>query len=252
MPRRKVEANPNEVFIDTGDGVFACPKRVDSLKTNTPLDASQYILVQERDGANYALSAKQQLGGLNFVQMNTEALRKGLPLATVKNMTPHYRNVNLALDGKGVIYDASGGLIEGERLIEHGNAINNAWAYLNNAYEKGTGFLGLDVVSIVGLDAEGRPVMQKQPLEECVTDCWADVLGPTNSQGYYTKVAPVQKFERGKTIYASKPVAGNVARLGAVSDGAGLVGVRYPRVAGSWLGGFLRAEGTAQKIMEAK
>jgi len=171
MPRRKVEANPNEVFIDTGDGVFACPKRVDSLKTNTPLDASQYILVQERDGANYALSAKQQLGGLNFVQMNTEALRKGLPLATVKNMTPHYRNVNLALDGKGVIYDASGGLIEGERLIEHGNAINNAWAYLNNAYEKGTGFLGLDVVSIVGLDAEGRPVMQKQPLEECVTDC---------------------------------------------------------------------------------
>jgi len=65
-------------------------------------------------------------------------------------------------------------------------------------------------------------------------------------------VAPVQKFERGKTIYASKPVAGNVARLGAVSDGAGLVGVRYPRVAGSWLGGFLRAEGTAQKIMEAK
>ena len=75
-------------------------------------------------------------GGLNFVQMNVEALRMGLPLASVKNITAHHRNVNLALQGRGVLYDASGNLIEGSRLEECGNAVNNAWVYLNDAYKE--------------------------------------------------------------------------------------------------------------------
>lgn len=249
---RRIEARPEEVFIDTGNGVFVYPKKVDSLITSTQIDPSHYVLVQEGDTATYALSAKQQLGGLNFIQMNVEALRKGLPLASVKNITPYHRNVNLALQGKGVLYDASGSVIEGDRLEQCGNAVNNAFVYLNNSYENGSGFLGLDVVRITGLDAEGKPVMERQPLEECVVDCWADIQEPLNSQGYYTKRAPVQKFEKGRTVYAGTPTVGYVAWLYADSVRAFLYGDWFPQLADSRLGGFLRAEGTAQKLGENK
>ena|SRR3989344_4868692 len=249
---RKIEVGHDEVSIYTDSGVFVHPKKIDPLRTATQIDPSQYVLVQEGEDASYALSAQQQLGGLKFLQMNTKALEMGLQLATVKDITAHHRNVNLALQGKGVLYDASGNLIEGYRLRDCGNAINNAWVYLNNAYEKGSGFLGLDVVSIIGLDAEGKPITKRQPLEECVVDCWADIQGSTNSQGYYTNKSPFQRFEKGRTVYARKPIANSVVRFDTTSFGANLycfTGSSDPILQ---LGGFLRAEGTAQNLGAGK
>jgi hypothetical protein len=246
---RKVEARHAEVLVETADGVFAFPKKVDSLKTTTQINPADYVLVQEGQEAKYALSAKQHLNGLAFEPMIRESFRLGLPLATVRDITAHHRNVNLALEGRGVLYDASGNLIDEERLIEVGNAVNRAWVYLNNAYEKGDGFLGLNIVQVVGFDGE-KPVLEKQPLEECVVDCWADIQGTTNSQGYHIRKASVQKFAKGRTVYQSKPVAGYVAGLYAGSDVASLIGDMDPQVGNPSLGGILRAEGTAQKIFE--
>src|SRR3989338_4774551 len=224
---RSIEARADEVLIDTGRCVFAHTKKIDPLRTATQIDPSQYVLIQEGEDASYALSAQQQLGGLKFLQINIEALEMGLQLATVKDITAYHRNVNLALQGKGVLYDASGNLIEGNRLRDCGNAINDAWVYLNNAYERGSGFLGLDVVHITGLYA-GKPITKRQPLERCVFDCWVDIQGSTNLQGYYTKRAPIQSFEKGRTVYAKKPIANSAARFGADSNGADLDCVRGP------------------------
>lgn len=249
---RKVESTPIEVFTKTASGIFAFPRKVDSLKTNTKIDPSQYVLVQTGDEANYALSAQRQLNGLAFEPMIRESFRLGQPLASVIDFTTHYRNVNLALQGNGILYDASGNLIEGERLIQVGNAINNAWIYLNNAYEKGEGFLGLNLVQATGLDSEGQLIASKQHLEEYVINCWADIHEGTNSQGYFIRKSPIQKFEKGRTIYQSRPAAGYVAGFYAGSYGAGLYCGRDPANRDDALGGILRADGVAQKISQEK
>ncbi len=252
IDRRRIECEQDRVIVNTPLGTFNYPKNVQSLKTDAKISKSKYVLVEESGKIGFALSSKQELNGLNFNQMNIKALKEGLLLARVQDFTPHLRNVNLALQGEGVLYDASGNLIEGERLKQCGKAVNNAWVYLNNAYETGRGFLGLDVISIAGLDAEGNLKVERQPLEKCVVNCWADILGLTNSQGYYTEKAPIQRFELGRTVYIHTPQEGCVARFNADSVGANLGGSRNPQIASSGLGGFLRAEGTAQKIGDSK
>ncbi len=248
IPSRSIEVGEDEVVI--GKRIYR--RKVDALHAKAKINPADYALVQEGNSANFALSTTQQLNGLSFNQMNIKALEGGLLLARVQDFTPYLRNVNLALQRKRVLYDAFGNLIEGERLEQCGNAVNKAWGYLNNAYEKGTGFLGLDVIHITGLDAKGKPTIERQPLEECVVDCWADILGPANSQGYHTARAPVQKFELGKTVYISAPQEGCVVGFVADSVRAVLVGYGYPQVADSWLGGFLRAEGTTQNLGDSK
>jgi hypothetical protein len=246
IPFRVIVAGNGEVLR----GNRAYPNRVKALQTVVPVDAQSYALVQEGDAASYALSISKQLGGLNFGLMVAESFKIGLPLAGVRDVTLHHRNVNLALRGEGVLYDASGNLIENERLVQCGEAVNNTLVYLNAAYENSIGskgFLGLDVIRVTGF-AEGKPVLERQPLEEYVAGCWADALGPINSQGYYTQKAPVQKSEMGKTVYVHRPVAGCVARFYASFCGADLYGGWDYRDADSGLGGFLRAEGTCKNL----
>jgi len=91
-----------------------------------------------------------------------------------------------------------------------------------------------------------RLILERQPLEEYAVG-WADVLGEMNSQGYFTQRAPVQNFERGKTIYQHKPIENCVARFLAYSDGIYLVCSRSPGNSYPRLGGILRAEGTPRK-----
>lgn len=254
IPVKRIEPAPGKVFRFREGIVFEYPEKVTPLQTSVQINPQDYILVQTGDVANFALSASQQLGNRDFGTTIAESFRIGLPLATMKEFTPHYRDVNLALRGESALYDALGNLIEGDRLIEYGRRINGARVYLNNAYEfnpEDKGFQGLDVISVIGFDGE-KPKLSRQPLEQCAVDCWVEIDSPTNSQGYYTQPAPIQRFEKGKTVYSHRPIANCVSWLGADSDRADLGGNGVRRVAYSGLGGFLRAEGTAQKIEEKK
>src|SRR3989344_4460655 len=135
---------------------------------------------------------QQQLNGLNLDEMLRESFVLGTPLARVADFMPFYRDVNLALDGEGVLYDASGKLIEGKRLAGVGQVVNRAQIYLNDSYKKSkpgnSGFSGLDVVHVTGFDGE-KPILERHPLETYVVDCWADLNGGINHQGYFTQKA---------------------------------------------------------------
>ncbi|MBU2639759.1 MAG: hypothetical protein KKG75_03575 [Nanoarchaeota archaeon] len=250
LNRRRVEVDGSKIIVDG----YEYDRKLGDLPISEGASPGEYALVFINDEARDALSMQQQLNGLKFYPMNRRALEQGLPLARVKDFTPFHRNVNLALQEKGVLYDASGNLINGERLAEVGNAVNNAWVYLNDGYKQSTpgnkGFLDLDLVHVAGFDGE-KPIVEHQPLEECVVDCWADTE-EVNEQGYYTKKAPIQKFEQGKTVYVWEPLAGRVARFSAGSFWAFLNCLRNPLYSVASLGGFLRAEGTAPENTRRK
>jgi hypothetical protein len=244
LTREKVEVEKDKVVI----GDYKYPRKVDPLETSADISPENYALVFIGDQAHYAISIQQQHNNLAFQSMAREALKRGTPLATVNDMTNYHRNVNLALQEKGVLYDASGNLIEGERLIQAGKAVNNTWAYLNGYFEESQGekgFLDLDLVQITGFDGE-TPITERQPLEEFVVDKWADVRGPLNNQGFYTREADDQKFVQGETVYVFKPVIG-VAGFVAYSDRAYLDCCWDPQSSIPSLGGFLRAEGTTRE-----
>lgn len=243
---RNLEARPDEILV----GNVAYPRSINPPVFSEGLDTQGYVLNTWDDG-NFALSGSQMFNGLSFDPMTEKALGEGQFLARVRDVTPFLRDVNLAQPDKdgnvrGVIYDTTGKRIEGDRLIQLGDFINNAWVYLNDRFEKGSGFKGLDVTHLVGRDRD-RLIVERQPLEDYITG-WADVQGEINSQGYFTQRAPVQQFERGKTIYQHEPVAGRVVRLDADSSRASLDADRDPQIANPLLGGILRAEGTPRKI----
>jgi len=126
--------------------------------------------------------------------------------------------------------------------------MNDTWVYLNDSFQKSErekGFLGLDLVRVVGFDGDA-PVFDREPLEEHVHGCFADIES-INGQGFYTKKAKTPKFEQGKTVYANKPLEGAVVGLVAYSYRSGLGAFGNPEVANPRLGGFVRAVGTSQK-----
>ena len=244
---RKIEAKPDEILI----GNVAYPRTLNvNLTFPEWVNAKDYVL-NTWDEGNTALSSSQLFGGLRFSPMTVEALGENQFLARTRDVTPLFRDINLALRGEGVVYDTSGNLIEGERLTQLGKFVNNALVYTNDQFEKGTGFKGLDVVHVMGRNGDTLQI-ERQPLEEYAINCWADVQGEMNSQGYFTQRAPVQKFEEGRTIYQTKPVKGRVVGLDAGSAGASLDAEGDPQYADPLLGGILCAEGTPQKIKEDK
>lgn len=243
LSRRKVEVNEDKVVVNG----WKYDREIDALPLPGGANPDNYALIFGGDEATSALSMQQQLSGMNFHEMNRAALEQGLSLARAGDFTPLHRDVNLALQGRGVLYDASGNLIDGNKLVEVGKSFNGAWGYLNDAFKKSSsgdkGFLGLDITHVTSFNGD-EPIFERQPLEECVVDCWADTEA-INGQGFYTKEAPVQKFEQGKTVYVHKPIAGRVARFGADSGGAYLGASGNPLSTDPTLGGFLRAEGTS-------
>jgi hypothetical protein len=249
IPKRKIEVSPDEVAI----GNVVWKRQVEQLPLPKGATQTDYALLVRGDEANFALSMQQHLNGLKFDPMVKKSYEMGLPLAGME-FTQLHRDVNLALDGEGLLYDASGNRIKGKRLADVGETVNNAWVYLNAGFEKSKGdkgFLGLDIVRVTGFDGE-NPILERQPLEECVVGGWADVRGKINSQGLYTEKAKTQGFESGKTFYVHQPVDGSVAGVGANPDGAGLYLNWGRHGADPRLGGILRAEGTAPKITQGE
>ncbi len=241
---RKVEADSNKVFVERNGDVYAFAKSVGALTTTTPIDQASYALIQEGDKATRAISMKQTYNGDNQRDTIVKVMRDGLTVPTAEIFMPHYKNANDALRGRSVLYDASGNLIEGERLDNYVNTLNrNCWVWLNGGFAKGSGFKGLDLVTISGLDKDGNPQFSKVPLEECLDkNCYAE-LGSINSQSFATQKASVQKFEPGETFYLEFPVQDAAVWFDAesvvtISDCSGDPQFSFPR-----LGVFTSAEG---------
>lgn len=220
---RKIESNPDEVVIKMTDGSYAFPKQISALETKTQIKPEEYALVQEGDSADRAISMKQRnfgKSGKNHLDTNVEVLKSGLVVPRVSRLVTQIINVNLALAGKGVLYDASGKLIEGEKLRDYANTINHkCWVWGNESFEKGEGFLDLNVVYITGLE-DGEPVFKREHLLTCLDrDCYAD-LESVNEQGFPTEKSPVQEYKLGKSVYFWHPRANRAARFGAGPVGA--------------------------------
>jgi hypothetical protein len=246
MPSRAIQAEPDEVIR----GNRAYPKSVGALPVIATINPSDYALIQEGDEANAAISMAQRFNGLQFFPMLQEAMKAREVLATLRPFIRTLLNVNAARREEGVIYDALGNLIEGDRLIQYANLLNHdCWTYLNARFPQGQGFRGLDIVT-----AGASGIETRAPLEPCLEEnCYAE-LDSMNNQGLLTKKASVQKYEPGKVVLnypprlrADKPEEGYVAGFGAYSDWAVLYCGGDPDGSLPSLGGFACAEGAAQK-----
>ncbi|MBU0958032.1 MAG: hypothetical protein KKF56_04460 [Nanoarchaeota archaeon] len=245
---RKIEPGPNEVFVATPNRVYVFPRQVDAFQTAVKFDPANYVLMQQGDienlAANSAISMIQEYNGSNQEDTIVNVLRDGKFVPTPAQFMPHYRNVNLAVQGRGVLYDAAGNLIEGERLSQYTHTLNhNNWVWLNARFPKGEGHLGLDLVTIAGLNDKGEPVLSRQPLEPCLTEDGLADLDSLNSQGLPTQKSKVNSFEAGKNFYFLHPRQDSAARVNACAERSLLDCYRSPQYSDSRLGGFPCAEG---------
>ena len=259
IPVGREVLNEEEVYVRRGSGkYYAYPKKIESFTTNAIISSAYYALVQEGNQARYAISMKQEYNGSEFISASVEDLNNGLFIPTPAIFMPHYINVNEASQGKNVLYDANGDVIEKERLHEYAAKLNRGcWVWINAMFPKektkDTGFKGLDLAIINGFEEE-QPIFKREPLERCLEDDgWAD-LESLNRQGFPTEKAKIGKYELGKTIYflapflrEDDPEVGFVAGFVADSDGAFLYCYWGPQYSDAVLGVFLCAEGTAQK-----
>src|SRR4030043_889829 len=148
---RKVEV-PNQVLIDLNGKEYRFPKSSYAFQTTSKIDPAGYALVQDKPlipeygvaefQASSAVSMAQMLNGAGkFFEIHKEAFKDNLGVMDVRRFLPHLYNVNEALQGRGVLYDANGNLIEGKRLADYADTLNhNSWVYLNGhfkASEKG-------------------------------------------------------------------------------------------------------------------
>ncbi|MDP3026604.1 MAG: hypothetical protein Q8N63_02760 [Nanoarchaeota archaeon] len=247
---------PGKVIVERPDRPYAFPRQISPLITKTHIKPEDYALIQEGDEANSAISMIQRnFGerGKNHLDTNVEVLSSGLIVPRTSKFITQLINVNRALGGKGVLYDASGNLIESQRLRDYAHTLNHkCWARLNGSFEKGEGFLDLNVVYITGLE-NGNPVFQKEPLQTCLEqDCYAD-FESVNNQGFPTQKSPIQKYEPGKSIRFCYPRQNMAVGFGAYSDGADLSCSRNPQYTVAWLGVFDCAEdASAEKLGDTK
>ena len=196
-------------------GKLLFPEKIDALQTVARINPSEYSLMQEGDSANSAISMTQGFNGKNYLNTHKEVLKDGLIVPTPARFMPHLKNVNEALNERTALYDASGKLIEGDRLSQYGQRLNrNCWAWLNAGFENGSGFRNLDLITVTGLDKDGNITSSRAPLEDCLAqDGWADITSESlNKQGLPTKISPIgDKYEAGKTAYFWYPRNGAVA-----------------------------------------
>lgn len=240
---RKIELS-GEVIA----GDYAYYRKIPSLEMATKINPNEYVLIQEGDEVSCAMSMGQSFGRKNHLDTIVDVLRSGLFVPRTKLFMTQYANVNRALERRGVLYDAEGNLIEGERLIKYAQMLNHdCWAHLNDSFKKGEGFLGLDVVYAIEIDSDGKLVFGREPLQPCLEkNCFAD-LASVNEQGFPTREYPFQKYEIGKSIYFSSPLSGCVAWFGADSDGAFLYCDRVLTFSYYSLGVFPCVNGVAEK-----
>ena len=238
---------PNQVIVRLPDGEYQVSKTIHGLNFPAGINPRDYAMIHSlrTEGgvvdysADSAISMVQGFNDKKYEPAHVEVLKTGLVVPAPAQFMPHLRNVNDALTGNGILYDAAGNLIEGERLKQYAHTLNyNHWGWLNAGFPKGRGFLGLDLATITGLDDKDNPTKSVVPLEDCLEkDGWAE-LDSLNSQGFPTRKAGIDKYEPGKTFYFLKPVEGRAAGSVADSDRLDLDCGRDPLGQDSSLGVF--------------
>lgn len=225
-------------------GKAEATKRIAPFQTKAKISPEDYALTQEENTVSCAISMIQEFNGLLWAPTIAKVSREGLVVPRVLRFITQYKNVSAALQGKGAVYGASGNLIEGDKLEAYAHRLNhNCWVHLNDSFEEGQGFLGLDLVTIVGLDEKGNPIIKREYLEDCLEeDCWAE-LESLNAQGFPTKRAEIQKYEPGKVVYFLFPRPDSVVWFIAGRSRASLDCYRDRRHPYAYIGAFPCAEG---------
>lgn len=228
----KKELEPlNQGLVKLSGNYYQIFKAVPAFPTDVEICPEEYALMEDAieidEGmvnyqTSFAISMFQRFNGKNYTYVNLESLKDGLFVPPPSKFMPHLRNVNDALNGKGVLYDAHGSLIDGVRLRKYAHELNRkSEVWLNAGFSKGKGFKGLNLVTITGVDENRKPVLSAVPLEKCMEkDGWAD-MESLNDQGLPTEESPVRSFEPGKTFYFWSPVQDAVTGFGAISDSGG-------------------------------
>ena len=238
----------NEILITRGNSGYAFPVRVNSLKTKTQILAERYALIQEGELPDFnsrrAILMKQTNNGLPYEDAITSALRSGLTVPSTSPFMQHYVDVNDASNGKGVLYDASGDLIEGTRLTNYVNALNSKYyVNLNAKFVEGSGFLDLDLETIMGIDPDGAPIFSRVPLERCFEKDGMIDLQSLNSQGFPTEKSTFKDYVPGRVIMFYRPMKNSVARFYADSVRAYFYCIGNPQNSDASLGVPVCAEG---------
>ena len=235
----------NQVII-RNEQEYLFPRSIQTLQTTSQVNPECFALIQDQPlisqtgiaefRASSAVSMNQLFNGQgDFFSLHKKVFVEGLKGMDARKVLSHLYNVNEAQNGRGVLYDANGNLIEGNRLEEYANRLNNeCWAYVNGHFQlsenkEQEGFRGLDLLTIVNYH-KGKPIFTKTPLEPCLEfDCLADITPESlNSQGFPTKRAPTKKYEAGKTAYFWYPRNGAVTRLVSYSNMTGFYCIKYP------------------------
>lgn len=199
------------------------PKQIRPFETTATITPQNYVLTLKGDfpdySANSAISMKQGFNGNKHLDTIVETLKSGLAVPRARDFIQHLLNINAQ---EPVAYNANGVLLECQKLNNYTQTLNhNCWVWLNDSFElskSSDAFLGLDLVTITGLDKSGKPVYQREPLQPCLSeDCYAE-LNSANSQGFLTKKAEVQEYQPGKTVYSICPQADRAVRFDAYPD----------------------------------
>jgi len=83
--------------------------------------------------------------------------------------------------------------------------------FLNAKFVKGSGFLGLDILTTKTAEGIKGVINLKTPLEPCLAkSCFAD-LDSLNPQGYPTKEAAVQEYKEGENFFFKPPIKDGIA-----------------------------------------
>lgn len=238
----------NEVLITRGNRGYAFPRKVPSLETKTQISPERYALIMDGKFPDFssrrAILMEQANNGLPSEKAIISALKGGLTVPSTSPFMRHYIDANDALSGKGVLYDASGNLIENTRLTNYVNALNSRyWVNLNAKFVEGQGFLDLDLETITGINPDNTPIFSRAPLEDCLEDdCYID-LDSLNSQGFPTKKSTFKDYIPGRVIMFYRPQKNKNAGFSADSGGAGLGCGRNPQYSNPALGVPVCAEG---------
>jgi hypothetical protein len=201
---------------------------------------------------------------MNYEQAHKFVLSNGLYMPTPQIFMNYFCNVLEAFDQRenksgAKILDGNGQPVIGKELEDiykhltkdciaaYKGGKEGVWTWLNARFIRGSGFNGLDLETITGMDSNGNLQPTSTPLLTCHNQN-AYVNLQFNNQGLATTPSGDRDYKLGKNINFWTPVKDCVVRFNADFYGADLSCNGYPASANASLGLFACAEGAVQKF----
>ena len=70
---RKIQAQPDEIFIQGRTGVLAFPRKIQALETEATIIPGNYVLLRQGETANSAVAIEQSFNGKNYIESHKES-----------------------------------------------------------------------------------------------------------------------------------------------------------------------------------